>query len=131
VTIGYNKPLYILPYDHRSSFEKGLYGWSGALNAEQTDRIAKTKEVIYDAFKLALARGVAKDHAGILVDEQFGAAILRDAAKNGFITAMPAEKSGKAADLQKELEALFNSHNKHPSGATSIAAAFLRVTATR
>jgi len=96
VTIGYNKPLYILPYDHRSSFEKGLYGWSGALNAEQTDRIAKTKEVIYDAFKLALARGVAKDHAGILVDEQFGAAILRDAAKNGFITAMPAEKSGKA-----------------------------------
>jgi hypothetical protein len=28
--IGYNKPLYILPFDHRSSFEKGLFGWSGA-----------------------------------------------------------------------------------------------------
>jgi myo-inositol catabolism protein IolC len=96
MTIGYNKPLYILPYDHRSSFEKGLYGWSGALSAEQTDRIAKTKEVIYDAFKLALTKGLAKERAGILVDEQFGAAILRDAAKNGYITAMPAEKSGQA-----------------------------------
>jgi len=95
VTIGYNKPLYILPYDHRSSFEKGLYGWSGKLTAEQTDRIAKTKEVIYDAFKAALGKGLNKDRAGILVDEQFGAAILRDASKNGFITAMPAEKSGQ------------------------------------
>lgn len=96
MTTGYNKPLYILPYDHRSSFEKGLYGWSGVLSAEQTDRIAKTKEVIYDAFKLALTKGLAKDRAGILVDEQFGAAILRDAVRNGYITAMPAEKSGKA-----------------------------------
>src|SRR5215510_761719 len=42
-----------------------------------------------------------------------------------------AEKNGKAPDLQKELEALFNSQNKHSSGATSIPAAFLRVTATR
>lgn len=96
MAIGYNKPLYLLPYDHRSSFEKGLYGWSGALSAEQTERIAKTKEVIYDAFKLALAKGLSKDRAGILVDEQFGAAILRDAARNGFTIAMPAEKSGKA-----------------------------------
>ncbi|MGO9060384.1 MAG: 2-deoxy-5-keto-D-gluconate 6-phosphate aldolase domain-containing protein [Candidatus Binataceae bacterium] len=96
MAIGYNKPLYILPYDHRSSFEKGLYGWSGALSAEQTDRIAKTKEVIYDAFKRALGKGLAKERAGILVDEQFGAKILRDAAANGFIIAMPAEKSGQA-----------------------------------
>lgn len=96
MNIGYNKPLYILPYDHRSSFEKGLYGWTGALSPEQTGRIARTKEVIYDAFKLALGKGLAKDRAGILVDEQFGAAILGDAVKNGYITAMPAEKSGQA-----------------------------------
>lgn len=96
MTLGYNNPLYILPHDHRSSFEKGLYGWTGALTAEQTDRIAKTKEVIYDAFKLAFSRGLSKDRAGILVDEQFGSAILRDAARNGYITAMPAEKRGLA-----------------------------------
>ena len=52
MAVGYNKPLYILPFDHRSSFEKGLYGWTGALTQEQTDKIARTKEVIYDAFKL-------------------------------------------------------------------------------
>jgi SAM-dependent methyltransferase len=41
-----------------------------------------------------------------------------------------AEKNGRAADLQKELEALFNSQNKG-ARATSIPAAFLRVTVTR
>jgi hypothetical protein len=40
-----------------------------------------------------------------------------------------AEKNGRAADLQKELEALFNSQNKSPNKeATSIPATFLRVT---
>ena len=96
MNIGYNKPLYILPYDHRTSFEKGLYGWTGVLTAEQTDRIAQTKNVIYDGFKFALRKGLAKGHAGILVDEQFGPGILRDAIRNGYITAMPVEKSGQA-----------------------------------
>ncbi len=107
--IGYNKPLYILPFDHRSSFEKGLYGWTGALTADQTGRIARTKEVIYDAFKFALRAGVAQDRAGILVDEQFGAQILRDAAASGFITAMPAEKSGQA-EFQFEFGAQYAAH---------------------
>jgi ubiquinone/menaquinone biosynthesis C-methylase UbiE len=40
-----------------------------------------------------------------------------------------AEKTGRASDLQKELEALFISHNKSPKmDATSIPATFLRVT---
>jgi ubiquinone/menaquinone biosynthesis C-methylase UbiE len=40
-----------------------------------------------------------------------------------------AEKNGRAGDLQKELEALFDSQNKSPGkDATSIAATFLRVT---
>jgi hypothetical protein len=40
-----------------------------------------------------------------------------------------AEKNGRAADLQKELEALFESQNKSPDRkATSIPASFLRVT---
>jgi 5-dehydro-2-deoxygluconokinase len=51
--------------------------------------------VIYDGFKAAIAGGVPKEKAGILVDEQFGQAILRDAAANGYTTACPAEKSGQ------------------------------------
>jgi myo-inositol catabolism protein IolC len=42
-----------------------------------------------------LTKGVPRGAAGILVDEQFGAAILRDARQNGFITCAPAEKSGQ------------------------------------
>src|SRR5580658_9570750 len=92
---GYQKPLYLLPFDHRGSFETGMFGWKGELNAEQTAQIAAAKQVIYDGFKAAVAAGVPKDKAGILVDEQFGAAILHDAAKEGFITAAPTEKSGQ------------------------------------
>ena len=39
--------------------------------------------------------GVPKHKAAILVDEQFGSAILRDAASNGYTTACPVEKSGQ------------------------------------
>jgi ubiquinone/menaquinone biosynthesis C-methylase UbiE len=43
-----------------------------------------------------------------------------------------AQKSGRAADLQQELETLFDSQNKSPrKDATSIPATFLRVTITR
>src|SRR5262245_62268929 len=61
------------------------------MNSQPSD----VKQVIFDAFKAAVAGGVPKDRAGILVDEEFGAAILRDAREQGFITACPAEKSGQ------------------------------------
>jgi len=96
MNLGYNRPLYILPFDHRGSFEKSLYGWTGVLSQEQTDKIASTKDVIYDGFKVALRKGVKQENAGILVDVQFGERILRDCAKNGYITCLPAEKSGQA-----------------------------------
>jgi len=80
---GYQKPLYILPFDHRGSFETGMFGWEGALNAEQTAQIAAAKQVIYEGFQEAVAGGVPREKAGILVDEQFGAAILHDAAVSG------------------------------------------------
>jgi myo-inositol catabolism protein IolC len=112
MTLGYNQPLYILPFDHRGSFQTGMFGWKGALSPEQTAQIAAAKQVIYDGLKAAVAGGVAKEHAGILVDEQFGAAILRDAARSGYITCAPAEKSGQeefdfeyGEDFAKHIEA--------------------------
>ena len=53
-THGYDKPLYVLPFDHRGSFETGMFGWKGALTAEQTAQIAAAKQVIYDGFKTLL-----------------------------------------------------------------------------
>jgi myo-inositol catabolism protein IolC len=95
MNLGYNKPLYILPFDHRGSFETKMFGWTGELDAAQTAEIAAAKQVIYDGFQQAVAEGVPKEKAGILVDEQFGAAILRDANSKGYVTACPAEKSGQ------------------------------------
>jgi myo-inositol catabolism protein IolC len=92
---GYDKPLYVLPFDHRGSFESGMFGWKGELNEEQTAQIAAAKQVIYDGFCQAVEKGVPKGKAAILVDEQFGTAILRDAAAKGFHFACPAEKSGQ------------------------------------
>jgi 5-dehydro-2-deoxygluconokinase len=108
---GYDKALYVLPFDHRATFSKNMFGWKGQLSPDQTAEIASMKQVIYDGFKAAVAGGVPKGRAGILVDEQFGAAILRDAAKQGFITACPAEKSGQdefdfeyGADFARHIE---------------------------
>jgi 5-dehydro-2-deoxygluconokinase len=95
MTHGFDQPLYVLPFDHRGSFETGMFGWKGALNPEQTAQIAEAKQVIYDGFKAAVAAGVPKQNAAILVDEQFGAAILRDAKADGFTIACPVEKSGQ------------------------------------
>lgn len=92
---GYDRPLYILPFDHRGSFETKMFGWHEPLSAEQTAQIAAAKQVIYDGFKAAVAGGVRKESAAILVDEQFGAAILRDAKAQGYHIACPAEKSGQ------------------------------------
>src|SRR4051812_47572669 len=95
MAIGYDRPLYILPFDHRGSFQTKMFGWKGTLTADQTAQIAAAKQVIYDAFKASLQEGVPQEKAGILVDEQFGEAILRDASKQGYTTACPAEKSGQ------------------------------------
>jgi len=94
-TPGFNQPLYVLPFDHRGSFETKMFGWHGDLTPEQTAEIAAAKRVIYDGFRAAIDAGVPAEKAAILVDEQFGAAILRDASAAGFMTACPAEKSGQ------------------------------------
>ncbi len=94
-TLGFDKPLYILPFDHRGSFQTKLFGWSGTLTAEQTRQIAASKQVVYDGFRAALETGVPERKAGILVDEQFGSAILQNARTHGYTTACPAEKSGQ------------------------------------
>src|SRR5262249_12597802 len=113
MAIGFDKPLYILPFDHRGSFQSKMFGWKGTLTPEQTAQIAASKWVIYEGFKVALAGGVEKNVAGILVDEQSGSAVLADCAKNGYSTSCPAEKSGQdefdfefGEDFGKHIEAV-------------------------
>jgi myo-inositol catabolism protein IolC len=106
---GYDRPLYILPFDHRGSFQTKMFGWESPLSDEQTAEIAGAKRVIYDGFLAALAGGVPREKAGILVDEQFGAAILRDATSKNIVTACPLEKSGQV-EFEFEYGEDFASH---------------------
>lgn len=112
MTIGFDKDLYVLPFDHRATFKKEMFGWTGTITCEQTAQIAAFKQVIYDALQAAVAAGVSREKAGVLVDEQFGAEILRDATKKGYFTASTTEKSGQAEfdfeygeDFAKHIEA--------------------------
>jgi len=93
--VGYTRPLYILPFDHRGSFEKDLFGWEGELSAEQTAKITDAKLLVYEGLLKAVHDGVPKERAALLVDEQFGAAILNDAHDRELTTACPVEKSGQ------------------------------------
>ena len=55
MTLGFDKQLYVLPFDHRGSFQTKMFGWEDALSPAQTAEICKAKWVIYDGFRAAVA----------------------------------------------------------------------------
>lgn len=63
--------------------------------SEEKKQIEDYKKIIFEGFKLAIKKSVPKEIAGLLVDEEFGSAVLREAKKNGLSFAMPVEKSGQ------------------------------------
>lgn len=94
MSLGYTTPLYLLPFDHRSSYVSKMFHFDPPLKPEQQQAVADSKRVIYDGFLQALSPAVPAAAAGILVDEEFGADILRDANREGYVTAVSVEKSG-------------------------------------
>ena len=92
---GYTKPLYILPFDHRSFFSTHLFQKKTGLTEEERRTIADVKRMIYDGCLSAIEKGVPKDGAAILVDEEYGAEIQKDARKRGIVNILTTEKSGQ------------------------------------
>jgi myo-inositol catabolism protein IolC len=95
MALGYDGKLYILAFDHRGSFQKKMFGIAGDPTAEETATIADAKQLIYEGMALAADRGVENEAVGVLVDEQFGGDIPREAKAKGLKLAMPVEKSGQ------------------------------------
>ncbi len=62
---------------------------------EERKQIEDYKKMIFEGFLLATKKTVPKEVAGLLVDEEFGAAVLREAKKEGLMFALPVEKSGQ------------------------------------
>ncbi len=93
--LGYDKPLYILAFDHRGSFQKKFFGVEGEPSADDAAKISDAKHLIFEGFLRALDEGANRSSAGLLVDEQFGAKIAQEAKAGGMTFAMPVEKSGQ------------------------------------
>jgi myo-inositol catabolism protein IolC len=92
-----NTTLLILAADHRDSLERDLYELTSPPTPAEAARISQDKLTVYQALvdvAPELPRGV---QAGILVDEQYGAAVAELAGRSdGLINlSMPLEASGK------------------------------------
>lgn len=91
------KEVLILAFDHRSSFTDKLFGIKNRRpTAEEKKHIEEYKGLIFMGFRQALEKSVPQEIAGLLVDEEYGTDVLREAKKSGFTFAMPVEKSGQA-----------------------------------
>jgi myo-inositol catabolism protein IolC len=90
------KELLILAFDHRASFLEKMFGIKGRQpTSQEKQQIEDYKKMIFDGFRLATKKSVPKEIAGLLVDEEFGSSVLREAKKDGLMFAMPVEKSGQ------------------------------------
>ncbi len=91
---GHTTPLLVLPFDHRGSFAKGLFGTEHP-DPETVAKIKEMKGIIYEAIFVAQQElSVPTDHLAILVDEIYGDQILADATIKGIPTMQTTEKSG-------------------------------------
>jgi myo-inositol catabolism protein IolC len=107
--LGYDSPLYILAFDHRGSFKAKMFGIAGDPTREEAASIADAKRLIFEGFRAALAGGAPAHAAGLLVDEESGAEVAREARAHGLIFAMPVEQSGRE-DFEFEYGPDFGAH---------------------
>jgi len=92
-----DSPLFLLAFDHRSGLVRGL------LPGRETragELLHGAKQAIFEGAVAGLARaaggaGAARGVAGVLVDEQYGGAVVPLAQGAGLVTAVAIEASGQ------------------------------------
>lgn len=100
------KELFILPFDHRSSFIKDILELKGKPNKKEKEIVSHLKETIFLGF-FDFAKN--KKNFGILVDEEYGKEIIKKAKEQKFIVSVSAEKSGQK-EFQFEYGNKFKEH---------------------
>jgi myo-inositol catabolism protein IolC len=88
------QPLFILAMDHRDSFGRTLFGVTGEPTDEQLSAMRAAKSLIFGAARRLIGTDLGAGRLGVLVDEQLGADVAREAKAAGFTLAMPVEASG-------------------------------------
>lgn len=92
---GYDQHLFVLAFDHRGpTHQRQVFGVAGNPTPDEVARITDAKSVVFEGFAQAVGEGAPADRAGILVDAEFGADVAHKAKANGWICAMPVERSG-------------------------------------
>jgi myo-inositol catabolism protein IolC len=87
-------PLLILAMDHRDSFARQFGVVGSPPTGDQQQQMRAAKLLIYHGVRAGHAQ-LPTGQAGVLVDEELGAQVLRDARTDGLSVAMPVEKSGQ------------------------------------
>ena len=82
--------VYMLAADHRWQWEE----WCDARAIPRT-RISEVKRLAYDGFLRArLQSAAARDFGALLIDDQYGSAVIADGLRDGIDVGTPVEKAG-------------------------------------
>lgn len=110
MALGYDQDLFVLAFDHRGSTHlRQVFGVTGHPTPDEAARIIDAKSVVFEGFVQAIGEGAPAEATGILVDEEFGADAARKAKANGWLCAMPVERSG-VTPLELEYGDAFAAH---------------------
>jgi len=55
MSLGYSRPLYLLPFDHRHSYITGMCHFTPPLTPQRCAAVTDSKQVIYDVCRAAVA----------------------------------------------------------------------------
>lgn len=94
MTLGYGGKLYVLAFDHRGSFKK-MFGVGADPSPDQEKKLESAKHLVWMGVQKALEDGAPKESVGVLVDEEMGSGVAREAKEMGVKLAMPVEASGQ------------------------------------
>jgi len=101
--------LFILPFDHRTSFFRDIPGLKEKDQKKQEQALKEFKSIIFDAFLLSIKSEKDRKSFGILVDEEYGEEVLEKAKKEKITVCLPVETSGKE-ELSLEYGKDFEKH---------------------
>jgi myo-inositol catabolism protein IolC len=91
----HDDPLFILAMDHRESFGRTLFAVKDDNpDQKQLTAMKTAKKLIFDGLRAAAPK-LIKGRAGVLVDEQYGQAVIDEAHSSAnIVLAVPVEASG-------------------------------------
>jgi myo-inositol catabolism protein IolC len=87
-------PLFILPFDHRSGFAKEIFGKKYPLKGKDAAEARALKMLVWEAVQLSFNEASEAGTPGILVDEDLGEQVIKEAKAKNVVHVVSTEQSG-------------------------------------